>query len=197
MGIRNTETGWGWPHRLLHWGIAIAILGQLSVGFYMVNVLEGTADRMLARNQLPQIHRSWGTVVFALVVLRVVWRLANPVPVPPAGMGRAQRHLSEGVHLALYVLMLALPLSGWLMATSSPLNDPDNYPVQIRNMVFGLFALPDPYPEGDRAVTAFWASVHAWAAGAMAVLFALHVAGALKHHLVDRDGVLRRMVAGA
>lgn len=196
MTLMNTREGWGWPARLMHWAVAAVILFQLGVGFYMVNVIEMTVDGIAERTMLTQTHKSWGFVVFALAVVRVAWRLANRRPDLPRGMGAAERAVSEGVHLALYVLMFALPLTGWLMASASPLNDAGGYMPQIRNMVFGLFELPDPFPVGDKALSDRLAAVHAWAAFGLGVLVALHALAAIKHHVVDRDGVLMRMVLG-
>ena len=191
--LRNGDEGWGLPARLLHWSMAVLILGLLAVGWYMVNVV-GTSDLVL-RFRLTQWHKSFGAVVFGLAVLRVLWRLANPTPAEPAGA--AWEHAAaRGAHLALYVLMLALPLSGWLMASASPLNDAGAFPFQIKNMVFGLFELPDPFDPGSEALEKTFKAVHLWSAVAMAALLAAHAGAALVHHLVRRDRVLLRMVRG-
>lgn len=192
MRLMNTAEGWGAVQRAMHWGVAALILFQLAVGWYMVNVL---GQLTVEQFETYQLHKSVGFVVFVLVALRLGWRLANPTPAPPA-MPRWQRLASEGAHRALYVLMIALPLSGWLMSTVSPLNDPGAYPRQIENMVFGLFHMPDPFPQGDRALERAFKSVHYFAGLAMAAIVAVHVAAALKHQFVDRDGLLGRMVTG-
>ncbi len=209
MSIRNTAESWGWLARGFHWVIAAVILFQLAVGYYMVNVV---GDDLIQRFQLTQMHKSWGVVVFALGLARIVWRLMNPTPEPP-DMPAWQQAASRASHLALYGLMIAIPLTGWLMAAASPYNDPDAY-VQIRNIVtlgylFGpgtieavgipdvtLFEMPDPYPKGSEALTEQLLRFHGGFALALAGLLALHVAAALKHELVDRDGLLRRMVVG-
>ena len=196
MAIMNTRDAWGWPARLLHWAITAIVLFQLGVGYYMVNLIEMTADGITERNILTQTHKSWGFVVFALALVRLLWRALNRRPEAPRHMSGAERAVAEGAHLALYVLMIALPVTGWLMASASPLNDAGGYMPQIRNMVFGLFELPDPFPTGDKALTETLAAVHAWAAYGLAALVGLHALAALKHHLVDRDGVLTRMVLG-
>jgi len=192
MGLRNDSTGWGWLARALHWGLAVAIIGMLAVGFYMVEVV---GDDLLQRFELTQTHKSVGFTVFCLVVARIVWRLANPSP-SLAAMPAWQRAASHVSHAALYGLIVAMPLTGWLMATSSPLNDPDAYPMQVKNEVFGLFAMPDPFPTGDEALSETFAAIHFWLAIALVALLAVHVAAALKHHFVDRDRVLMRMVKG-
>ncbi len=209
MSIRNTAEGWGWLARAFHWAIAVAILFQLAVGFYMVNVI---GDDLIQRFQLTQTHKSWGFVVFALGLARIVWRAVNPTPEPPS-MPAWQQAASRASHMALYALMIAIPLTGWLMASASPYNDPDAY-VQIRNIVttgylFGpatiealgipdvtLLEMPDPYPQGSEALTEQLARFHGGFALALAAILAVHVAAAVKHQFVDRDGLLRRMVVG-
>ena len=192
MALKNTAEGWGWPARLLHWAMAALILFQLGVGVYMVEVI---GDDLINRFQLTQTHKSFGVVVFALALLRILWRAVNPRPTPPA-MPPMQKLAAEGAHIALYVLMIALPLTGWLMASASPLNDPGAYPFQVKNMVFGLFELPDPYPEGSKALSEQLARFHWGLALMLAAILAVHAGAALKHELVDRDGLLRRMVLG-
>ncbi|MEM9140387.1 MAG: cytochrome b/b6 domain-containing protein, partial [Pseudomonadota bacterium] len=110
-------------------------------------------------------------------------------------MGGGQRLLAHGGHIAIYIAMFTLPLSGWLMSTSSPLNDEDAY-IRVPNMVFGLFDMPDPWPKGSEEISNFWGEVHAYAAVILALLLVLHVAAALKHHFIDKDTILTRMVWG-
>lgn len=195
MPLRNTADSWGWGARLLHWAMAALILFMLGVGFYMVEAL-GNRD-LVARFQLTQTHKSFGFVVFALTLVRLGWRWANPVhPTPPAAAKPWENAAARGAHVALYALMLWMPLSGWLMASASPLNDPGAYPVQIRNMVFGLFELPDPISPGDRDLESLLKAAHFYGALTLAALLAIHAAAALKHHVVHRDDVLRRMTWG-
>ena len=192
MTLRNTEESWGWPARLMHWAGALLVIGMLGLGFYMVNFVDSMIDRL----NLTQIHKSFGFVVFMLALTRVIWRLANPTPAAPSHMGPAERALAHGVHIALYVLMIAMPLTGWLMASSSPLNDVDAYPFQIKNMVFGLFELPDPFQPGDKALSKALAQVHFYTGLALSVIVAGHILAAIKHQSIDRDGLIRRMIRG-
>jgi cytochrome b561 len=194
MKIRNDAAGWGLPARILHWTMAVLILGMLGVGFWMVQVI-GTSDLVL-RYTLTQTHKSFGFAVFALALARILWRRANPTPADPAGSA-FERAAARGAHLTLYALMLVLPLSGWLMASASPLNDAGAFPFQVRNMVFGLFELPDPFDPGSKTLESLFKVVHLWAALAMAALLVAHAGAALFHHVVRRDRVLSRMVRGA
>ena len=95
--------------------------------------------------------------------------------------------------LLLYFLMFLLPVSGWLMASASPFNDPDAY-IYIKNMVFDLFELPDPIHPGDKALETLFGTIHRYAGYVLAALLLLHVAAALKHHFVEKDSVLTRMM---
>lgn len=192
MELSNSANGWGAVARLLHWAMAAIIIFMLGVGFYMVRIV---GDDLIARFELTQLHKSWGFVVFVLALARIVWRWRNTTPALPEGMPAWQKSASHASHVALYILMVALPLSGWLMASASPYNDPDAY-VYVPNMVFGLFEMPDPYPVGSEALTDQLKRFHLGFALALTALLGLHVAAALKHQFVDRDGLLRRMISG-
>ena len=192
MGIRNTEDSWGWPARLMHWAMAALVFFMLGLGTYMAEVLTAQdPDTVLQRFWLTQEHKSWGVVVLALVCIRLGWRAVNPLPVLQEATA-AERVAARWVHLALYACLVAMPLSGWLMASASPLQDVYG----IRNLVFGLVALPDPFVPGSERLEAGFRSAHVAVALVLAALVAGHAGAALKHHLWDRDRVLRRMIAG-
>lgn len=192
MSLRNSEQSWGWPARLLHWLSAGVILFLLGLGFYMANFVPSVFDRL----ELTQLHKSFGFVAFVLAAVRIGWRLANRAPALPAHMSPLERRLAHASHGLLYVLIMVMPISGWLMASASPLNDADAYPVQIPNMVFGLFELPDPWQPGDEALSdALWA-IHFGAGALLSVLVLGHIAAAIKHQSIDRDGLIRRMILG-
>ncbi len=193
MKLRNDAESWGLIARLLHWSMAAIIVFMLVVGVYMTRI----ADDMVLRFGLTQTHKSWGFVVFALVFARLGWRLAQPAaPEPPADTKPWEAVAARATHVGFYVLMALMPLTGWLMASASPLNDEGAYPVQIKNRVFGLFELPDPIAPGDETLEAAFHALHLAGAIALAAFLALHVGAALKHHFVLRDGVLKRMVWG-
>jgi len=193
VSLKNTRERWGWLAKLLHWTMAILIISLALVGTYMANFL----DDMILQIELTQIHKSFGVVVFMLAVLRILWRWASPVtPDMPQGESALARGAARATHWALYILMLTIPLSGWLMASASTLNDADAYPTQMRNMVFGVFELPDPFQPGSDALDATFHMIHAWSVYLLGALLVLHIGAALKHHLVDRDDVLRRMLPG-
>jgi len=186
--LGDSTAGWGLGTRILHWSMAALILFQLGLGTWMVRIPD-----LLARFTLTQTHKSWGTVIFGLAVVRLGWRLARPDRPPlPAAMPAWQRRVAHASHAGLYALMLLMPLSGWVMASASPTQDL----LRMQNLVFGRWALPDLFVPGNPAVEAGAHAVHTGAALALAALIALHAGAALKHQFVDRDGLLARMIRG-
>lgn len=188
MKIRNDAAGWGLPARLLHWAMAAVILFLIGLGLYTVEIVED----LFVKFELIQTHKSWGFVAFSLAVIRVIWRLFNPAPPLPAGMKSWERLAAHGGHYGLYALMFIMPLTGWLMASSSELQDLYNIP----NMVFGLFEMPDPFVPGDAELSKTFAAIHFWSAMALLALIAAHAGAALKHHFINKDNVLTRMIRG-
>lgn len=185
MRASDSPAGWGWVSRLLHWTMAALIVFQLGFGLYMTRVPD-----LIARFALTQTHKSWGAVVFALALLRVGWRLASParpaLPPMPVWQVRAA-HLSHGL---LYAFMFLMPVSGWLLASASPVQDL----LQMQNLVFGTVALPDPFVPGSERLEAGLHLVHSSAALGLALVLALHAAAAVYHQVVSRDELLARML---
>jgi cytochrome b561 len=189
MPARDSSAGWGWVTRALHWLMAALILFQLGFGLYMTRV-----EDLLERFVLTQTHKSWGFVIFLLALGRVLWRLANRArPALPPTMPAWQVRAAGISHALLYVLMILLPVSGWVMASASPTQDL----LQMQNLVFARYALPDPFVPGVEVIEEAAKTVHATAAICLATLLALHVGAALKHQFVDHDGLLARIVRGA
>jgi cytochrome b561 len=175
-------TRYGTVAMTLHWLIAIAIVMLLIVGKYM----HGLPDTDPNKFNLYQMHKSFGITVLALTVVRIVWRLMHPVPALPAGMPAWQRWGAHLSHFGLYALMLAIPLSGWALASSSPWGIP--------TLLFGAVELPNLPVAADEDTHELFEETHELLGNLMIVLLILHVAAALKHHFVDRDTVLRRML---
>lgn len=156
------------------------MIGLITVGLYMTRI-----EDLATKFELYQLHKSFGFTVFALASLRLGWRFVNPTPALPTTMPAWERRLAEAVHVGLYGALAAVPLTGWLMASTSP--------YAIPTIVFGLFALPHPLAP-DAATHETLILVHRIAAYTLAAMVALHVAGALKHHFITGDEVLRRML---
>jgi cytochrome b561 len=189
MRAGNTTESWGWVARLIHWVMAGLILFQLGLGIWMVNFVPD----LLEQFRLTQTHKSWGFVIFVLALVRLGWRLVNRAHPPmPAGTPGWQVKAAAASHALLYALMLVLPLSGWVMASAAPVQDLLN----IENMVFGRFALPDPWVPGVAWIEAAAKAVHVAAAVLMVLVLTVHAGAALKHLIVDRDAVFARMSWG-
>ena len=189
MKLWNDLESWGWLARLLHWAMAGAILFLLGIGFFMTYLV----DDLFARFAYTQTHKSWGFVVFTLALARIGWRLLNRTSPAEPTTTKPWEALSARIsHGALYGLMLLMPVSGWLMASASPMQDTYG----IKNRVFDWFVMPDPFVPGSQSLEAVFAAVHFYGALALTALLAVHVGAALKHHFVLRNTVLKRMVWG-
>ena len=161
----------------LHWLIALMIVGMGTVGLVMTD-MERSPDKLT----VYMLHKSFGITVLMLGALRLVWRLATRHP--PEAPGPAwQRWSASAVHFALYALMFAIPLSGWLF------NSAANFPLQW----FGIVHLPALWGP-DPAVKHWARDFHEIGFWILAAFVALHAAAALKHHYFDRDDTLRRML---
>ncbi len=169
--------------------MAALILFLLCLGVYMT----WFQTDLVKAFPLFQLHKSWGFVVFCLAVARVIWRLVDRTsPAEPASMPRWQVVAAKATHGMLYLLIFVMPISGWIMASASPTQDL----LGIQNMVFGLFAMPDPFVPGVQAIEDGARSVHQASAILLTLILLLHVGAALKHAFIDRDDVLTRMTWG-
>lgn len=162
----------------LHWLVAVLILATVPLGLYMTEL--ALSPRKL---QLYSYHKWIGVTVFALAVLRVLWRLARGAPAPDPAIPAWQRRAAGAAHALLYVLILLLPLSGWLYSSA----------VGVPTVYLGVWQLPDLVTRSRDLADALKVA-HQALAYALTGLVAVHVAAALKHHFVDGDGVLARMV---
>ena len=166
-----------WPARALHWGMAVLLAGLLALGFYLADL--PFSPRRL---QLVAWHKWAGVTVFALVLVRLAWRFTHAPPPLPPGTAALVRRVSRLAHGALYGLMLLMPVSGWLMSSAKG----------VPTVWFGVLRLPDLLAR-DKALGDALQLLHETLAWTLCGLIALHVAAALKHHFVDRDGLLLRM----
>ncbi len=178
MQVRNTTTRWGAISKGLHWLVVLLVIGQ----FVLANLADGLPPGMAKLGMLAR-HKSVGLTVLALALLRLLWRISQPTPSLPPAMPVLQKRLAQGTHVLLYGLLLAMPLSGWLMSSAK------NYPVSW----FGLFQLPDLVAPSEGAYRGLHGA-HEALAGLLVLTALLHLLGALKHHFLDRDDVLRRML---
>jgi cytochrome b561 len=164
----------------LHWTIAILVIGQFAWGWWMQEIPKQPAG---ARADAFNLHKSVGMTIFMLMALRLAWRMGHPAPpLPP--MPSWQAAAARATHVLLYVALLAQPLIGYLGSEVS------GYPVRY----FGM-TLPG-WAGKDVALKEAMSTVHLANSWLIAALVLAHLAGALKHALVDRDGLLARMGIG-
>ena len=179
--LRNSTEAWGWPARMLHWLMAVLILAQVGLGKYAHEL-----ERSPRQLDLLMWHKSIGITLLGLALLRLGWALLNPAPKPPVGTGRWARRAARAGHAALYTLMLAVPLSGWLYHSA-------------KNVPFQLFRTV-PWPdliEPDKRLAHLFEEWHEGLVSALLIVLVVHVGAALWHEYVRRDGVLRRMLRGS
>lgn len=153
---------------------------MFAIGVIMVDLPLG-----VRKLELYTLHKSIGIVILALTLVRLGWRLSGARPAPLGPSRPYERLLAQGVHVAFYVVLLALPLTGWLMSSAA------NFSVNV----FGLWTLPDLVAP-DKALQEILKTVHYWLAWGLAGFLLLHVVGAVKHHYVLKNDTIRRMIPG-
>ena len=164
---------------MLHWLIAAMILAQVL----LITAHEATEGQTISR-EFVQIHKALGLTVLILTLVRIGWRFANPALPLPDGMKPWEKLLARGTHVLFYILLIAMPLTGWaaVSATGRDLS------------WFGLFNWPLLPITGGRDAFRSIIDIHELVMKGLYVLIALHVLAALKHQFVDRDNVLHRMI---
>jgi cytochrome b561 len=182
MAIRSDASYWGSLARFFHWTTVLLILVQATIGLVMVQ-LPKKPDVI----PIYTFHKSLGLTIFAFAALRLVWRLFDPRPGYPASVPRWQASAARIGHVLLYVLIFAVPLSGWLFDSASALR-PFRW--------FGTFEVPSLTGGPDKAIEEFAEAAHFWLFWTLATVAAGHATFALIHHFRDRDDVLRRMLPG-
>ena len=178
MSLKNTDR-WGATSQLLHWTIAVLILSIGAVG-----LVRGELPRSPKWFWVYTLHKSLGLTVLALVLVRIAWRLYAGAPPPVEGTPRWQARLASLTHGAIYVLILAMPLSGWLYDSASGLR-PFRW--------FGLAEVPKLSPPHEALADAMH-ETHELLFWVLIALVIGHAGAALYHHFVRRDATLARML---
>jgi cytochrome b561 len=178
MTLKNTDERWGPVSQLLHWTIVLLILGQGTVGLLMTE-MRNSPDKI----EVYALHKSFGLTILALVVLRLLWRWYAGTPRPVPGMPRWQERIASLSHGGLYLLLFAIPISGWV------LNSAAGFPLQW----FGLFNLP-AITGKDHDLHELAEELHELLFWALVSLAVVHAAAALYHHLFQHDATLARML---
>ncbi|SDX24878.1 cytochrome b561 [Collimonas sp. OK242] len=181
MPIENTEDRYGAVAILLHWSMALLIIGLAALGLYMVALPDvGFNTKKIT---LILYHKEFGLLVIALLAVRLAWRVTHILPQLVAQLPDWQKIAARFVHLSFYALMFALPMTGWLMSSAAGI------PVSF----LGLFTLPDLLPHDDYLFQRL-IDIHKWFAYVLILFIFVHVGAALRHHFVFKDDTLRKML---
>ncbi len=176
MLIKNNENRFGIIAIVLHWIIALLMIGLTIVGLYMVAL-----PISLEKLKLYGWHKEYGFLVLALVIIRILWRIINIRP--KLSIKAWEAYAAHIVHWSFYALMFALPITGWLLTSAAGL--PASF--------FGLVTFPSLIAPDNQLLSLFQ-EIHKWLSYALIALIFLHTAGALKHHFIDKDNILKRMI---
>jgi len=176
--LRPESESWSATAKLFHWSMAALIFAQIALGLAAVSWRVSPA-----KLNLFVWHKSAGMLILALLALRLLWRLSHRVPDLPREMPRWERAGARLSHLLLYALMLALPLTGWVISSAS------NVPFRI------FWAIPLPaIVAPDKGLADLFATIHGWLVTLLALVLVAHIGAALRHHYVNRNTVLARML---
>lgn len=179
MALGNTTETFGLVSRSLHWLIALLIFALVALGWYMVDLTY--FDRWY--NQSLSAHKALGLLVLVLGLGSLLWRLVSPLPLPIASLSTVERRAAVSMHHLLLLLIIAIPASGYLISTSA------GKAVEI----FSWFEVPALFSVGNE-LRDIAIELHFWLAYGILGLAGLHLLAALKHHFVNRDRTLLRML---
>ncbi len=178
--LTNSRSRYGLVAVLLHWIIAVGVIGEFALGLYMTGL-----DYYDPKSQaLPHLHESIGILLAGAILLRIVWSIANPRPAPGSGVGPLVRAVSRLIQFCMQVLLVAIVVFGYLLSTAEGEDI----------SVFDWFTLPAVVDTDIKGEEDICLLLHYWLAWTVVALACLHMLGALKHHFVDRDGTLRNML---
>lgn len=186
MPLSNTARSYGSIARSLHWLTALLILAAIPLGLYANSLPYDTSEALAAKARIFSLHKTIGVAAFVVAVLRILWALVQPRPAPLHPERRGETWLAEAVHWALYASLVVVPLSGWVHHAATTGFAPILWP----------FGDDLPFVPKSPALAEAAAALHWVFTKVMAASILLHVAGALKHTVVDRDATLSRMTRG-
>lgn len=177
MRLKNTHEHFGIIAITFHWVMALLLIGMVAIGLYMTSL----PNNML-KLKLYGWHKEFGFLVLMLAALRIIWRLKNILPTYDS-LTTFEYYAARMVHWLFYVFMFALPITGWIITSAAGL------PVSF----FGIFLIPTLMGPNPETMTIF-ANIHEWLAYGLIIIFSLHVLAALKHHFINKDDILKRMI---
>ncbi|MEL6202449.1 MAG: cytochrome b [Pseudomonadota bacterium] len=176
--MQNPPTSYKTPARILHWTMALLVLGMIPVGFLMLN---DALSREL-RNMMFISHKNMGVVLLLLILVRIVYRWRNPPQLKPVELAPMQEFAAHATHIGLYILLLVMPLSGYIRVRAG------GFPIEALDAL----GIPALVPRSD-GLAAVAKSVHYYAAYGITILIAMHIGAALYHGLVRKDDIFSRM----
>jgi len=181
MALKNTAEQYGSLSKFFHWTVAIMVVALLTVGFIMDDI----SDKAL-KMQVYNIHKLIGLSVLLLMIMRLLWRLNNVLPEYPPTVPKWARKAARATHDLLYLVLIIMPLSGWIMSSAA------GHPPHL-----GSWSLGIPGLTANKTLAQYGNSLHYVLAWAIPSLILLHIGAALKHHFMDKDEVLLRMLPWA
>lgn len=176
MLFKNSDSHFGMVAIILHWVMAVLLIGLLALGLYMVRL-----PINLEKLKLYGWHKEYGFLALFLVIVRLLWRLTNKTPI--LSLPLLEKIAARTVHWTFYGLMIAIPITGWLITSAAGL--PASF--------FGLFILPNLIAP-DTNLLKLFKETHEWLGYGLIATICLHAAAALKHHFINKDDILRRML---
>lgn len=177
--LKNTRNSYGSISKWLHWMIFILVFIMLTCGFFMEDLPESI------QSAVYRAHKLTGLCILGLMIFRLFWRWINPTPALPETMPMWQKIAARGVLVLLYIALFAMPISGWVLSTAAG-HPPVLYGTDI--------ALSFPGVGLDDGLAFILGKVHEFWAFVILALLALHIAASLKHHYIDQDDILKRMM---
>jgi cytochrome b561 len=184
--LKNSATEYGSFSKSLHWMMAVIILALIFIGIYMADLPTDTAEQKQYAFKFFNLHKSFGVLALILIVVRLIWMRISPAPELPSAFAPKEKMLVKVLQGVLYLLMVLVPLSGYLMSNAG------GYPINF----FGLGELPALVGE-SKSLGGFAHEMHEILGWGLLIVIGLHMAGAIKHRLKDKGGetdILKRML---
>lgn len=186
MALSNTAQSYGSLSKALHWATALSILALIPLGIIANGLPFDTSEQLARKALLFSVHKTLGVTVFFLALVRIGWMIRQPKPAPLHPERRLETFAAEMVHWALYGALVLVPLSGWIHHAATTGFAPIWWP----------FGQNLPMVSKSESVAHLFAGLHIVFERVLVIALVLHIAGALKHRIIDKDGTLARMLPG-
>ena len=177
--LANTTSGYGWPSIVLHWLIAVIVLVEFGIGLYMVTLNYHDLLYVI----LPELHKSLGLLLLPLIIIRLIWSACHPRPLPEPHIRPLQDGIARSAQLGMHLLLLAVIVMGYLISTA----------MGDSIYLFNLVEFPATVTS-IKNQEQFAGEYHYWFSWALIALASVHALAALKHHFIDRDATLLKML---